>query len=304
MKSPQERRAEIIVAVWLGIAIVGAGVFAGGYAIDPDNRILGTGLGGALVALAGALITWSRHLMSHEQVEDLHPGPASADPEQAAAVELLESGLQLVARRTWLVRLGIAAATALGLAALFPIRSFGSSPRGRVGLSDWNTGSRLVRSDGSFVFAKDIDVGGLVTAFPAGYVGPTKLEEMGLDAVVVLHVDPSILRLPPERAGWTPQGYIAYSKICTHLGCPLGLYRQASQELMCPCHQSIFSVTDAGAVVFGPASRPLPQLPLAIDSDGALRAAGPMSNFVGADNWDYGEQARETVRQYGPQTRP
>ena len=154
----------------------------------------------------------------------------------------------------------------------------------------------MVNEDGAPLRADDIDVGGMITAFPKGYVGHDDIEQMGLDAIVLVRVDPTQLRLPPERANWAPRGYIAYSKICTHLGCPLGLYRQESQELMCPCHQSVFNVLDGGTVMFGPASRSLPQLPLEIADDGTLRASGPMSDYVGADNWNYGQNTKQTVK--------
>jgi ubiquinol-cytochrome c reductase iron-sulfur subunit len=292
----QEKRAQLLVGFWLCVSIVASGVFALGYALNLQNEVLGAGLGMACMAIACALIVWSRHLMPEEQVEDEHHSERSSDAERETAADYLDTGLQLVARRKWLLRLGIAAASALGLVALFPFRSWGFSPKGRVGLTDWRGGAQLVTEDGVPIRADDIDPGGMVTAFPKGYVGHDDIEQMGLDAIVVVRVDPTRLRLPPERSSWAPQGCLAYSKICTHLGCPLGLYRQASQELMCPCHQSVFNVLDGGTVMFGPASRSLPQLPLEIADDGTLIASGPMSDYVGADNWNYGQNTKETVK--------
>jgi ubiquinol-cytochrome c reductase iron-sulfur subunit len=106
--------------------------------------------------------------------------------------------------------------------------------------------------------------------------------------VIVVRLDPATLRLPPGRAGWAPQGIVAYSQICTHAGCAIALYRtpkfaptQPGPALVCPCHYSTFDPARGAAVLFGPAGRPLPQLPLMIDASGVLRAAGNFSGPVG-----------------------
>ncbi|MGH7684879.1 MAG: ubiquinol-cytochrome c reductase iron-sulfur subunit, partial [Vulcanimicrobiaceae bacterium] len=176
------------------------------------------------------------------------------------------------------------------IAILFPLRTFGQSPKGRIGLTNWRKGVRLVREDGTPLRADQVEHGSAITAFAEGHTGADHTRDMGLDAVVVMHVGLDELELPHGETSWAPEGYIAYSKICTHLGCPLGLYRAGTQQLMCPCHQSTFNVLDGGQVIFGPAARSLPMLPLQIDRDGTLRAAGYMSDYVGPDNWDYGEK--------------
>jgi ubiquinol-cytochrome c reductase iron-sulfur subunit len=89
----------------------------------------------------------------------------------------------------------------------------------------------------------------------------------------------------PGRENWSPQGYVAYSKICTHAGCPVGLYQPETRELFCPCHQSVFDVADGARPTSGPAARPLPQLPLEIDAEGQLRASGGFSAPVGPSFW-------------------
>jgi ubiquinol-cytochrome c reductase iron-sulfur subunit len=279
----------IVVALWLLLAILASVVFAAGFAFGASTQIEGASLGIACLSIAAALIVWSRALLPHVTVVDEQHSKRSSDADRNAAVNELEDGLrQVSARRGWLVRLGLAAAGALGIAALFPIRTLGPNPKGQIGVSDWRTGARLVRGDGKLVQAEAVEFGSVVTAFPEGFTGPDRTDNMSTDAIMVVRVPPHELRLPPERTNWAPGGFLAYSKICTHLGCPLGLYRQGPQQLMCPCHQSIFNVLDGGSVVFGPAARALPQLPLEIDADGNLRAGGAMSDFVGPDNWDYG----------------
>lgn len=279
----------IVAALWLLLAILASVVFAAGFALDASTQIEGASLGVACLSVACALIVWSRSLMPDATVVDQQPSKRSPDADRSAVLGELESGLQQIsARKSWLVRLGLAAVSVLGIAALFPIRTFGPNPKGRIGTSDWRTGARLVRDDGTVVRADAVEIGSVVTAFPEGYVGADRTANMASDAVMVVRVTPKELQLPAARSDWAPGGYLAYSKVCTHLGCPLGLYRQGSQQLMCPCHQSIFNVLDGGSVVFGPAARALPQLPLEIDADGNLRAGGAMSDFIGPDNWDHG----------------
>jgi len=279
----------IVAALWLLLAILASIVFATGFALDASPQIEGASLGIACLSIASALIVWGRNLMPKATVVDEQHPKRSTEADRDAAAGELESGLrQITARKSWLVKLGLATVSILGIAALFPIRTFGPNPKGRIGTSDWRTGARLVRDDGTVVRADAVEIGSVVTAFPEGFVGADHTGDMASDAVMVVRVTPQELQLPDARSGWAPQGYLAYSKICTHLGCPLGLYRQGPQQLMCPCHQSIFNVLDGGSVVFGPAARALPQLPLEIDPDGNLRAGGAMSDFIGPDNWDHG----------------
>jgi ubiquinol-cytochrome c reductase iron-sulfur subunit len=113
-----------------------------------------------------------------------------------------------------------------------------------------------------------------------------KLEEKAKAAVLLVRLDPSDLKISPERANWSYDGIVAYSKICTHVGCPVALYEQRTHHLLCPCHQSTFDVTDECKVVFGPASRPLPQLPIAVDKDGYLIAQSDFTEPVGPSFWE------------------
>ncbi|MGH7735831.1 MAG: ubiquinol-cytochrome c reductase iron-sulfur subunit, partial [Gemmatimonadales bacterium] len=83
-----------------------------------------------------------------------------------------------------------------------------------------------------------------------------------------------------------PQGYVAYSKLCTHAGCPVGLYQDNTQQLVCPCHQSMFDVLKGAQQTFGPAPRPLPQLPLMVDAEGFLRAQRGYHEPVGPGFWE------------------
>ena len=117
----------------------------------------------------------------------------------------------------------------------------------------------------------------------------------------MIRLDPDKLHLPDGRAGWAPEGIMAYSKICTHAGCAIALYRnpkfppsQPSPALVCPCHYSTFDPFTGGTVIYGPAGRPLPQLPLMIDDAGDLRAAGTFSARVGPSWWNVRERPTGT----------
>ncbi|HTJ25250.1 MAG TPA: Rieske 2Fe-2S domain-containing protein [Candidatus Limnocylindria bacterium] len=287
MSSP-ERRGQRIAAVWFLVSIAGSVLFATAFALGTNTQLQGLGAALACLGIAGALVTASRVLLPKLQTEDLHPSERSPEAEREDASLLLDDGVQqVVGRRTWLVRLGVGALGVLGLAALFPLRSLGPSPVREVGKSGWKAGVRLVRDDGTPVTTDLLDVGSVVTAFPEGHVGPDHETEMASDAVMLVRVIDGSLELPAARKDWAPQGFVAYSKICTHAGCPVALYREGPQQLLCPCHQSTFNVLDGGSVVFGPAARPLPQLPLEVGADGTLRARAGMSDFIGPDAWEH-----------------
>jgi len=284
-----EKRGELRAALWLGLSIAGSIAFAAAYALGGSTQVQGVGLAIACFGIAGALVTWSRELLPHEQVADPQHPLRAPEAERSDAVSRLIAGeSEILGRRTWLIRLGWSALGFLGVAALFPARSLGPSPQGQIGTSGWKPGLRLVREDGSVVRAELLEVGSVVTAFPEGLVGPDHAMNMANDAIMLVRVQQDALRLPDARKDWAPQGFLAYSKVCTHAGCPVALYRQGPQQLMCPCHQSTFDVLDGGTVVFGPAARALPQLPLQVDADGTLRAGGTMSGFVGPDTWETG----------------
>ena len=88
------------------------------------------------------------------------------------------------------------------------------------------------------------------------------------------------------REGWTVDGHIAYSSICTHLGCPVKLYEQQTHHLFCPCHQSTFDASRGSEVLFGPAARPLPQLAISVDEEGYFVAQGDFDEPIGPSYWE------------------
>jgi ubiquinol-cytochrome c reductase iron-sulfur subunit len=147
-------------------------------------------------------------------------------------------------------------------------------------VTPWRRGIRAVTDDGRPVRASDVPPGSLVTIFPEGH------RDAADAPAVLVHVDPNALELPDDRADGAPEGLLAYSKICTHAGCPVGLYEVEPHQLLCPCHQSAFDVLRGAEPVSGPAARALPQLPLRIDRDGFLVADGDFSGPIGPAWWN------------------
>jgi len=172
-------------------------------------------------------------------------------------------------------RLWTVAAGAMVLAGIVPLASLGQRSRVPTGTA-WRRGSRLVTTQGRPLKPDDIAVGGVTTVFPEGHIGS------GDAAALLIRVEADAML---TNHAWAPRGNVAFSKICTHAGCPVAIYRHADYMLYCPCHQSQFSVLFGAKPVAGPATRALPQLELAIGADGYLVARGDFSGPVGPDNW-------------------
>lgn len=115
------------------------------------------------------------------------------------------------------------------------------------------------------------------------------LEAKAKAAVLLMRLNPSEFKddaLGRKARDWGFHGIVAYSKICTHVGCPVGLYEQQTHHLLCPCHQSTFDVTRDCEVIFGPAKRPLPQLKITVDDEGYLVAPQGFAEPVGPSYWE------------------
>jgi ubiquinol-cytochrome c reductase iron-sulfur subunit len=174
----------------------------------------------------------------------------------------------------------VGALAALGAAALFPIRSLGTAPGRALLTTAWRRGRRAVGVDGQLVQAGEIVPGSVVTVYPEGHAGAAD------SPTLLIGLEPGAYRPLPGREAWAPNDIIAYSKICTHAGCPVGLYQPDSHRLFCPCHQSVFDVLDGAKPIGGPATRPLPQLPIAVDDQGHVVALSDFTEPVGPGFWD------------------
>jgi ubiquinol-cytochrome c reductase iron-sulfur subunit len=284
-----QRRAELLVAALLGLAALCAAGFVAAYALDsiPDQtQVLGLALGGAFACVAAALVVTGRHLVETEDGESQYGRPS---PEAAGQIaDLAEQSAGGIRRRRLLAGAGIAAAGAVGAALLAPVVSLGPAfDLASLARTPWRRGRRLVDEAGNPIPAAAVRPDEFLTAFPEG----ADPEEIGAP-VILVRLDPASLRLSAARRSWAPEGIVGYSKICTHAGCAIALYRaplfqpvEQPPGLVCPCHYSTFDPASGGTVVFGPAGRALPQLPIRIDRQGNLRAGGTFSGPVGPSWW-------------------
>ncbi|MFL5928608.1 MAG: ubiquinol-cytochrome c reductase iron-sulfur subunit [Gaiellaceae bacterium] len=266
-----DRRAETLVLVLFGLVTVAAVVFIAVYAIDRighQTQWLGLALGLAFALLSGACIVIARRLVVSEELTEEYPTVQHPEEQQAIDEIVDESGSRFT--RGGLVKLaGAGALGALGVAALTPAASLGPvADISQLARTPWRRGRRLVDESGKPLAARDVERESFYTAYPEG----ADRELIGSPVVVVR----------------IQSGVVAYSKICTHAGCAIALYRkptfaptQPRPALVCPCHYSTFDPAQDGKVLFGPAGRPLPRLPLLVDGDGNLRAAGNFTSPPG-----------------------
>jgi ubiquinol-cytochrome c reductase iron-sulfur subunit len=242
-------------------------------------QLEGTFLAVALLSLGIGIIVWAHHLLPETPRTEPRPPLGTTPEERAELIDDLDRGGALERRRFLLGAL-TSALGAIGVSLLFPIRSLGPQPGNALDHTPWKKGMRVVTSDGEAVTAKSVPSDGLVTVFPEGF--PDSADGQA----VLMRVDPSLLEGARGGSEWAPDGLIAFSKVCTHAGCPVGLYQSSIHQLLCPCHQSAFDVLRGAEPTTGPADRALPQLPLMIDGDGVLRARGDFSSPVGPRTWN------------------
>jgi ubiquinol-cytochrome c reductase iron-sulfur subunit len=283
------RRAELAVTALLALAALCGAGFVAVYALNaiPDQtQLLGLTLGAAFLFVAAALLVTGRHLAVTEDGESEygHPAPEAAEE----LVELAEASAVGIRRRRLLTGAAAVAGTAIGAALLAPVVSLGPVfDLAAMARTPWRRGRRLVDTAGNPIPATAVGPDEFLTAFPEG----ANREDIG-SPVILVRLDPASLRLPASRRSWAPEGIVGYSKVCTHAGCAVALYRaplfqpvEQPPGLVCPCHYSTFDPATGGTVVFGPAGRALPQLPLRIDRRGNLRAGGTFSGPVGPSWW-------------------
>jgi len=243
------------------------------------TQYLGLALGLSLALVAAALIVLAKQLVVSEEIEEDYP-PEEHPEEQGAVEQIVDESGSRITRKRLLGTAGAAAGGALGFALITPALSLGPVlETSSLHNSPWHRGRRLVDENGRPWVAADIEQGQFYTAYPEG----ADKDDIG-SPIVIVQLDPAELKLPPARAAWAPNGILAYSKICTHAGCAIALYRaplfqptQPKPALVCPCHYSTFNPADGGTVTAGPAGRNLPQLPLAL--------LGPNLELVAAGNF-------------------
>lgn len=265
--------------------------------LGASNLALGLTLGGALTLIGAGCIQWTRKLMSdHEIVQERHFDRVTV-ASQAEAMDTLKNAAKESAldRRKLLRRSLIGALAALGIPAVILLGDLGPLPGDSSIRTIWRRGVRIVNDvSNKPVKPEDIKLGQLVNALPANIEeleeGAPQNNAKAKAAVILVRMEEGDIRAVPQRRNWGVGGIVCYSKICTHVGCPTNLYERVTHHLLCPCHQSTFDLADSGKVVFGPAARNLPQLPIMVDADGYLVAQSDFTEPVGPSYWERGER--------------
>lgn len=315
-----EKRAERQIAAMFIAAMISAVLFVVAYftfevgdnwdtfaGLGASTVTLGLTLGVSLLLIGTGIIHLARKLMAdHEIVEMRHPA-ASPQEDRDATVQALNDGLAEagIGRRPLVRNTMLGAVAVLGLPAVVLLRDLAPGDAldtSKLAKTVWEPGMRLVRDVvGTPILASEIEVGDLINGAPEalfpteenGYPelhGAELQAEKAKGAIIIVRMDPDDITSLPGREKWTVDGILSYSKICTHVGCPISLYERTTHHMLCPCHQSTFDLADHARVVFGPAARPLPQLPIAVDDEGYLVAQSDFTEPIGASYWEREKQ--------------
>ncbi|MEC5170001.1 cytochrome bc1 complex Rieske iron-sulfur subunit [Glaciihabitans sp. GrIS 2.15] len=299
----KDRIAERRVYTLFFLSIVGSVFAVAAYVAFPlvpgdtnsvrlNNVFLGIGISLGLLAIGIGAIYWSKNLMrGDEMTESRHPTRGTeATREQAVEIFKLGNKESGFGRRTLIRNSLIGALVAFPLPAVVLFRDLApaADPVPQLKHTMWATGTRLTHDpSGTPIKAADVTIGSVFHVIPEGLNDKEdRLEQKAKAAVLLMRLKPEDLKISAGRESWNYDGIVAYSKICTHVGCPVALYEQQTHHLLCPCHSSTFDVTNECEVIFGPAARPLPQLPIAIDSAGYLIAQSDFTEPVGASFWE------------------
>jgi ubiquinol-cytochrome c reductase iron-sulfur subunit len=277
-------RVEKLTAIMFLLAVAGFAAFGAAFWQNANNYWLGGTLGFSMSFFGAGFVTWGKYLMPRGPFEEPRAMMTTTPAEQKALIDDFASrGKVAVKRRGFIVGTMAVAGGVFSIVALFPLlRSLGPDPKGTFYGTTWRRGSYLTSADGRRTHTSDVPVGSFVTVFPQNDLGGA------ISQTILIHVQDDAITTKAGRETWGPNGYVAFSKVCTHAGCPVGLYEQLTGLLLCPCHQSMFDVREGALPIFGPAPRPLPQLPLYVDSAGYLRAQGGFDEPVGPGFWERG----------------
>ena len=284
--------ALFILAMLAGIGFIAAYIGLEVHSVDAvlrSNLALGTSLSVALLALGFGATIWVRHLMPDVEITEARKPLASPEADRAAFKETFEEGADAsqFVKRPLLRRTLIAATLPLVVAPVVLLRDMGPLPGTSLRHTVWRRGTRLMQ-DVTYTPIKPgdfTDPGGMITVIPEGYEDDD--DALAKAATILIKFGPGELQ-PPTVLNWTVDGIVAYSKICTHVGCPVSLYEQTTHHILCPCHQSTFNAPKGAQVIFGPAARPLPQLPIMTNSQGYLVAQSDYHEPVGPSFWERG----------------
>ncbi|UQA98025.1 Rieske (2Fe-2S) protein [Streptomyces halobius] len=300
------KRSERTVALLFVVSMLATVGFIAAYVAIPVDKVvyiwpigltsalnfsLGLTLGVALFCIGAGAVHWARTLMSDEEVADeRHPIEAEPEVKTKVLADFADGAKESGFGRRKLIRNTMFGALALvPLSGVVLLRDLGPLPENKLRTTGWKRGIRLVNQSTNLPLRpEDIAVGSLTFAKPEG------LEEddhdfnnkIAKDALMLVRLQPQDIKDKRELE-WSHEGIVAFSKICTHVGCPVSLYEQQTHHVLCPCHQSTFDLADGARVIFGPAGHALPQLNITV-KDGFLEAASGFEEPVGPSFWERG----------------
>ena len=299
------KRAERQVAILFLLSAAGTLLFIYSYIWIPESMyiflpifgttnahqlFLGLGLASSLFFIGAGAVHWAKTLMPDEEVTAQRHEMRSTDEDRASLIASVKenAGAAGLGRRSLIKRtLGLSLGL-VGLSPLLLLRDLGPLPGDSLTKTTWAEGVHLVTDPGNRrLRPEDLEVGAVAHVLPEiEHPEHRSLNDIAKDALLLIRIRPEEFRLDAERLSWTYEGIIAFSKICSHMGCAVALYEQQTKHLLCPCHQSTFDVPTGAKVIFGPAARPLPQLAIKVDEQGYLVAAAPFNEAVGPSFWE------------------
>ncbi|PVC88178.1 Rieske (2Fe-2S) protein [Streptomyces sp. WA6-1-16] len=300
-------RSERAVALMFTLSMLATVGFIASYVIFPVDKIvyiwpfghvsalnfsLGLTLGAALFFIGAGAVHWARTLMSDVEVAaERHPIEATPEVKAQVMADFAAGAEESAIGRRKLIRNTMFGALALvPLSGVVLLRDLGPLPEKKLRNTLWAEGKQLINMNTMTPLRPEhITVGSLAFAMPEG-LDPESHDfqtQMGKAALMIVRIEPDDIKDKRQR-DWAHEGIVAFSKICTHVGCPISLYEQQTHHVLCPCHQSTFDLSDGARVIFGPAGHPLPQLRIGVNSEGNLEALGDFDEPVGAAFWERG----------------
>lgn len=306
----QAKRAELVVAACFIVAMLAGIGFIAAYvifhtgsvsAVAHSNLALGGTLSLVFLLLGIGTTIWVRRIMPDVELTEQRKPLRSAVEDRAAFSETFDEGAEAsqFVKRPILRRTLIAATLPLAAAPVVLLRDLGPLPETSLDHTVWRKGMRLLAygANTPITAAEFSSPGGMITVVPEGY--QDDFNALAKAACIIIKFAPGqvVFSTKPYPVdgytvqNWTVDNIVAYSKICTHVGCPAALYEQTTHHILCPCHQSTFDATRGAKVIFGPATRALPQLPMTVDSQGYLVASSDFTEPVGPSFWERGNSS-------------
>ncbi|MFI2199570.1 Rieske 2Fe-2S domain-containing protein [Streptomyces sp. NPDC020192] len=301
------RRSERVVALLFTLSMLATVGFIAAYLAVPHDKsifvfpighvsalnfALGLTLGTALFCIGAGAVHWARTLMSDVEMADERHAIEASPELKAKVMEDFRQGAEEsgLGRRKLIRNTMFGALTLMPLSAVFLLGGLGPAPKSKLRHTMWAKGKRLVNMNTNQPLRpEDVAVGSLTFAKPDGLEETNEdfQNEIAKAALMIIRLQPDNIK-DKRELDWSHQGIVAFSKICTHVGCPISLYEQQTHHVLCPCHQSTFDLSDGARVIFGPAGHALPQLRIGVDSDGYLQALGDFEEPVGPAFWERG----------------